>query len=197
MCRECDSLDVMARGLCTACYMRDRRRRLNGGVARRKSGDNEEFAMQHVAEWQPRFLSKIEERESGCFEWTGGKTNGGYGVFNFGSRTILAHRLAYRLVGGERCDVIMHKCDNPCCVNPSHLAGGTAADNMADMDAKGRRVVSEAKHLRNRQTHPRAKAVRTPAGDFASAALASEAIGVGARTIQKRCARGAKGYGYL
>lgn len=79
------------------------------------------------------------DKQSGCWLWVGSTVTDGYGVWNaHGQRT--AHRASYVLHKGVIPDElhVLHRCDQPNCVNPEHLFLGTHQDNMADLRAKGR-----------------------------------------------------------
>lgn len=90
------------------------------------------------------FPDRLVETTSGCWEWDGARQSGkwNYGRTTHGSRWTSTHRLAWRLANdseppaGKR---LRHTCDNPPCCNPAHLVLGTAKDNTADMDKRGRR----------------------------------------------------------
>lgn len=75
-----------------------------------------------------------------CWNWKAAKLQDGYGRFGYQGSHSLAHRFAWFLTHGpipnNRC--ILHKCDNPACVNPSHLFLGTMLDNSIDMFQKNR-----------------------------------------------------------
>jgi hypothetical protein len=88
------------------------------------------------------FVEKIRspDGEDGCWIWQGAVGSDGYGRVRRRGTTYSAHRFAYELFKGpipeELC--VMHRCDVPLCVNPTHLALGTKADNSQDMLRKGR-----------------------------------------------------------
>lgn len=81
---------------------------------------------------------------TGCWEWNGKRNEHGYGIFNakrLGLNDVRVHRLTYKVLFGHALgddQELRHKCDNPPCMNPRHLAPGTHADNMQDMISRGR-----------------------------------------------------------
>ncbi len=91
-------------------------------------------------EAQMRFWAKVKISDD-CWIWTASKNNDGYGQFGLGNGNMRpAHRISWVLKNGSIPNgmCVLHKCDNPPCVNPDHLFLGTIADNNHDRDSKGR-----------------------------------------------------------
>jgi hypothetical protein len=92
-----------------------------------------------------RFWGRVK-RSDGCWEWAGAKSDRGYGCIatkrgsSGRAERTLAHRVAWTLTYGALpagAD-LLHSCDNPSCVRPSHLRLGNQRQNNAEMYARGR-----------------------------------------------------------
>lgn len=101
-------------------------------------------------------------KESECWIWTGRRDPFGYGVVQLGKNLPRtgAHRLSWEIHVGplpkdadnKRGTCVLHKCDNPQCVNPGHLFLGDRRLNSHDAQKKGRLSVPSKGWCRNK-TH--------------------------------------------
>ena len=105
---------------------------------------------------EDRFWVRVDKRgPDDCWNWTGTLSNYGYGRIAGKLRgellarpgtVYLAHRISWIMANGPIPEggpkphgwVVMHKCDNPRCVNPAHLVLGSQRDNIDDMRTKRR-----------------------------------------------------------
>lgn len=92
-----------------------------------------------------------------CWEWTGPVGSHGYGAFSVQGKHFTTHRASYMVhrgeipdLGGGHGGVVMHKCDNRTCCNPSHLVVGTQKENLSDAWSKKRMVSGGAKGEKSR-----------------------------------------------
>ena len=117
---------------------------------------------------------------NGCWEWMAYCT-GGYGRVSIAGRLWLAHRAAYEAVKGSCTGQhVLHRCDNPACINPSHLFLGDPASNAADRDTKKRQARGE-RCGRAKLTTELVRAIRK---SQESAPALAKRYGVGRETVR-------------
>ena len=86
--------------------------------------------------------AEIAPEIGGCWLWIGAQTERGYGKFSANGQTLRAHRVSLEIMSEIPLtdqDVVLHLCDIPNCVRPTHLHRGTTGDNNKDKLMKLRR----------------------------------------------------------
>jgi hypothetical protein len=106
-------------------------------------GQPQRYLFGHQGRSSP--IEYIVDDKSGCWLWQRCLNNKGYGTTSINGKRIYAHRKFWELKHGPIPDGqwVLHKCDNPACVNPAHLFLGNRRDNVDDMLQKGRSARGE------------------------------------------------------
>lgn len=96
-----------------------------------------------------RFWRLVDIREKDeCWTWNGHLDDDGYGIYVYRGKRYGAHELALSFTTGEKrlkgLDTC-HSCDNPTCVNPSHLRFDTRLSNVREMHERGRNATPKRK----------------------------------------------------
>lgn len=128
-----------------------------------------------------RFWNKVD-KSGDCWKWTAGLFSNGYGAFKLDGKLRKAHRVSYEMHHGPIPEglLVLHKCDNPKCVNPDHLFLGTHKTNAEDRQNKGRGTcgihgnqVKGENHYGAKLTVPQVKKIRSLEGKMTMEKIAN------------------------
>lgn len=162
---DCNKYAINGRGWCAGHY----HRWLNhgdplAGVAAKGDG--------------ARFLGKVlsSEPRTDCIFWPYGKNGQGYGQLKIEGKSKLAHRVVCEAVHGAAPagkSYARHLCGNGHlgCVNPRHLAWGSAEQNWQDM--RGHKTAPQGeRHSKRKLTERQVREIRSLQGSASQSEIA-------------------------
>ena len=122
---------------------------------------------------EERFWKYVDKKY--CWNWTGYCNNDGYGKIRIKDKMISTHRFSWELhnnkIPKDLC--VLHKCDNPRCVKPSHLFLGTHQDNSDDKINKNRQIIFRGEnHSNHKLTLKQVKEIRNLKNKFTQRKIA-------------------------
>ena len=98
-----------------------------------------------------RLQDRSLHRDTGCIEFLGANSKG-YGNLRIERRSQLTHRLAWEVEHGPIPDGlnVLHKCDNPPCMNTDHLYLGTQSENTRDRHARSPETTARGEQMKRK-----------------------------------------------
>lgn len=132
---------MSATAACIICGAEFRLRRRSHAFCSKSCHQRFRCAFLEWHDFDESFWERVTpEPNTGCWLWTGAiNASGGYGAVRRNGVTYRAHAVAMYLGNGRwPLNQALHRCDQPSCVNPSHLYDGTPLDNVRDAIDRGR-----------------------------------------------------------
>lgn len=92
---------------------------------------------------EERLLKWTRRNENtGCLEWVGWSDRDGYGRIKVDGKKRRATHMSLEVWTGQKIgtgQIACHHCDNPPCIEPTHLYVGTSSDNERDAYSRGKK----------------------------------------------------------
>ena len=141
---------------------------------------------------EERFMKRVHRPidVNECWEWIGGKTPNGYGMFSIGKQSIHAHRFAYMHWKGEITNGmwVLHKCGKKC-VNPAHLELGTPQQNNLDDKIRDGTLLTGTRNPSARYTEHQIRDIRHRYAEGETQSSIARSFGVRQGHISDICLR--------